>query len=263
MVPLIYLGFIEVELVDIIDILLMAYLLYELYRLLKGTIAINIFLGILAIFFAWKLFTALQMELMKEFLGAFMSAGFIALFIIFQPEIRDFLLHLGTPTLLKKGRKLFFFLNLIPRSSQKLNIDTVVNACAKMAQTKTGALIVVAYKNDLEKYSSTGEDINANLSAELIQNIFFKNSPLHDGAMIINNNRIKSARCILPVSGNPNIPHNLGLRHRSAIGITEITDAISVIVSEETGSISVAQNGSITQEMGISELKNFLEKALS
>lgn len=263
MVPLIYLGFIDVELVDIIDILLMAYLLFELYRLLKGTIAINIFLGILAIFFAWKLFTALQMELMREFLGAFMSAGFIALFIIFQPEIREFLLHLGKPTLLKKGRKLFFILNLFPQNTQKLNIDIVVNACARMSATKTGALIVIAYKNDLEKYIETGEDINANLSSELLLNIFFKNSPLHDGAVIINNNRIKSARCILPVSGNPNIPPQLGLRHRSAIGITEITDAISVIVSEETGSISVAQNGTVFQNLGISELKNYLSTALN
>jgi len=258
MIPLIYLGFIDVELVDILDVLLMSYLLYELYRLLKGTIAINIFLGILSIFFAWKLFTALQMELMKEFLGAFMSAGFIALFIIFQPEIREFLLHLGKPTLLTRGRKLFFLLNLIPQKAQKVNIDNIVNACARMSSTKTGALMVLTRKNDLEKFSSTGEEINANLSSELIQNIFFKNSPLHDGAMIISHNRIKSARCILPVSGNPNIPADLGLRHRSAIGITETTDAVSIIVSEETGSISVAENGEIQVHLGISELKNYL-----
>lgn len=260
MLNLMITGFIDIRLTDLIDILLVAFLLYELYNLLKGTAAINIFLGIIAVFGIWRLVNLLQMELLSEILGAFISVGFIALIVVFQPEIRQFLLLIGTPRFIAKARDKVWFLNLNLRKPVNLDVDTIVTACRKMSANKTGALIILAKINELRQYVETGRILNAEISDELLMNIFFKNSPLHDGAVIIINNKIKSARCILPVSGNKKISVALGLRHRAAVGVTERTDAIAVVVSEETGDVAYVKKGVIIQNVNLSHLKNFLEK---
>jgi len=253
-------GFIDIKLTDIIDILLVAFLLYALYNLLKGTAAINIFFGIVAIFLLWKMVTVLQMELLSEILGAFISVGFIALIVVFQPEIRQFLLLIGTPKFLNKVRQRVPFFNFAMKRITNLDVYPIVTACRKMSANKTGALIIIAKLNELRQFVETGQILNARISDELLMNIFFRNSPLHDGAVIILNNQIKSARCILPVSSNKKISVSLGLRHRAAVGVTEKTDAIAVIVSEETGEISYSKKGILIHNVSPSHLKNFLDK---
>lgn len=253
-------AFIDIRLTDVIDVLLVAFLLYEVYNLLKGTAAINIFLGIIAIFGIWRLVNLLQMELLSEILGAFISVGFIALIVVFQPEIRQFLLLIGTPKFIDKARTRIPFLNLNFSKPINLDVDPIVTACRKLSANKTGALIILAKNNELRQYVETGRILEATISDELLMNIFFKNSPLHDGAVIIINNKIKSARCILPVSGNKKISVALGLRHRAAVGVTEKTDAIAVVVSEETGEVAYVKKGVIIRNVNFSHLKNFLEK---
>lgn len=252
-------GFIDIRLLDVIDILLVALLLFELYRLLRGTVAINIFIGIVAIFVAWKVVDILEMELLSEILGAFISVGFIALIVIFQPEIRRFLLALGTPSFLKKRKGKFLFWTFNMKAESELDIDTILLACQRMADIKEGALIVIAKRNDLRQIIESGEMIGAQLSAPMIENIFFKNSPLHDGAMIISDNKITAAGCILPVSNNPELPSRLGLRHRAAIGITEQSDAITIVVSEQSGKLSFCKEGERTTVQP-SKLKVLLEE---
>jgi len=252
----------NIRLLDVIDILLVALLLYALYNLLKGTAAINIFFGIVAFFLVWKVVKILEMELLTEILGAFISVGFIALIVVFQPEIRKFLLLLGTPGFRTLKRKRFMFWR-IHLSDFYLDTDTIVQACHNMALSKTGAILVIALKNELQEYVRTGELIEARISEQLIENIFFKNSPLHDGAVIVVNNKLKAARCILPVSKNQNIPIQLGLRHRSAVGITERSDSIAIVVSEQTGRISYCKNGVLTTRVEPAQLKNFLDKELN
>ena len=240
-------AFIQIRFFDVVDIILVAALLYLLYRLLRGTAAINIFLGIVAIFLAWKLVTALQMELLGDILGSFVSVGFIALIIIFQPEIRRFLLAVGTSGFIKRITHKLPFLR--SQFSEKAIIDTTIisNACLSMSNKKEGALIVICRENELFETIQTGVKMDAVISQSLIENIFFKNSPLHDGAMIINGNKIAAAGCILPITKQLNLPGRPGLRHRAGIGITEQSDALVIIVSEETGKISIASNGALTQ----------------
>jgi len=254
-------GFINIRILDVIDILLVASLLYLVYTLLKGTVAINIFLGISAVYFIWRLVVALQMEMLSEILGAFIGVGFIALIIVFQPELRQFLLLLGTPKILERLPDRFQFLFKHMHSDHKyLDVDKLVQACNKMSDSKTGALVVISQQHELIDIIDTGEKIDALISSQLIENIFFKNSPLHDGALLINNNRMVAAGCILPVSKNRHIDVSLGLRHRAAIGITEKTDSISLVVSEETGSISFCKGGVIIHDLEAHQLKNLLEK---
>ncbi|RLD56805.1 MAG: TIGR00159 family protein [Bacteroidetes bacterium] len=257
------LALIDIKFLDILDILLVAFLLYELYNLLKGTVAINIFFGIVAFYLMWKLVTALEMELLSEILGAFISVGFIALIVVFQPEIRSFLLMLGTPGFIRKKRSKFLFWRLDINQTIKLDIDPIIMACRDMSETKTGALIIVANKSHLEQYVETGKVLDAMISGELIENIFFKNSPLHDGAMIIHENKIKAAGCILPVSANRNIPSTFGLRHRAAVGITEQSDAVAIMVSEETGKISYAIGGKLVPNLMPNQLKSRMLEDIS
>lgn len=261
MLTLFVTGFIELRFLDVLDIALVAVLLYMVYTLLKGTVAINIFAGIAAIYFIWRLVVALQMEMLSQILGAFIGVGFIALIIVFQPELRQFLLVFGTPKVLEilPDRLKFLFQNF---QTEQANLDTdkIIQAFHRMSEDKTGALIVIANKHELNDIIETGELLQAHISDSLIENIFFKNSPLHDGAMIINNNKIQAAGCILPVSKNRNIDVSMGLRHRAAIGITEGTDAVSILVSEETGHIAYCKNGIIFQNVQAHQLKNFLDK---
>lgn len=253
-------GFISIRFLDIIDILLVAYLLYELYNLIKGTTAINIFIGIVSIFLLWRLVRLLEMELLSEMLGAFISVGFIALIIVFQPEIRKFLLLVGTPSFIRKRRRRFFFWKLNFDNGSTLDIDPVVKACHKMAATRTGALIVIGHTNELEEYIESGEQLDSRISEQLIESIFYPNSPLHDGAVILVNNRIKAARSILPVSKKTELPAFIGLRHRAAVGITERSDAIAIVVSEQTGKISYSKSGSLKLDLSAAELKTILEE---
>ena len=247
MTPLIINAFIELRFFDVIDILLVASLLYGLYYLLRGTVAINIFLGIVAVFMIWKLVSALQMELLGDILGAFISVGIIALIIIFQPEIRQFLLALGTTGFLKRFNyriQLPFFRQ---SEEERIELDIIAKTCVALAKKKTGALIVITRQNALFQASQTGVMLDAEISQALIENIFFINTPLHDGAMIISQNRIKAAGCILPVTKKLNLPDRPGLRHRAGLGITEQSDALAIVVSEETGKISIASYGNINK----------------
>ena len=251
--------FIQVSVFDIIDIVLVALLFYGLYRLLKGTSAMSIFIGIIAIFLIWQLVKALHMEMLTAILGAFVNVGFIALIIIFQPEIRRFLFTIGDQA--REGRLSQRFKFFKVRSNVDLNIDSVAKACINMSDIKQGALILLTRKNNMDDIVSTGVVVNSDISNSLIENIFFKNSPLHDGAMIIRHNRITAARCILPVSNKTNIPGHYGLRHRAAIGVTEVNDCIALVVSEETGNISMVTGGEI-QTVKATELKDLIEKEL-
>jgi diadenylate cyclase len=259
--PLLFIpAFLQIRLLDIIDIFLVAILLYQLYLLIRGTGALNIFLGILSIYLIWWLVRVFEMELLTAILGQFISVGVLALIIVFQPEIRKFLLLIGTRSFINKGSRNFFKRIWQFDEPIKLNISPIVNSCQRFSENRTGALIVITKENDLGFFVETGELIEARISEQLLENIFFKNSPLHDGAVIITSNRIKAARCVLPVSDNKNIPSNLGLRHRAAAGITEQSDAITIVVSEQNGRISVAKEGEIKRNLKPVQLKEFLAR---
>ncbi len=253
-------AFINIRFLDIIDILLVAFILYRLYYLIRGTGAIYIFLGILSIYLFWWIVRVFEMELLSEILGQFMSVGVLALIIVFQPEIRKFLLMIGTRSFINKSSKSFFRKFWQFDDQFSLNISPIVNACEKLSQTKTGALIVITKENNLEYYLETGEIIDAKVSKDLLESIFYKNSPLHDGAVIITNNKIVAARCVLPVSESPMFPAYLGLRHRAALGITEHSDAIAIVVSEQTGVISWFKDSNMKKNIKPVQLKEHLAK---
>ncbi len=253
--------FIDIRFLDLVDILLVAGLLYALFRMLRGTVAINIFFGIVSLFLIWKLVDALQMELLSQILGAFISVGLVALIIIFQPEIRQFLLALGTTTFFNKhGDRLKFF-NISLKERYEHDIDPVIVACQHMSEQKTGALIVLTRQNELNQFVKTGTIVDATINSQLVENIFFKNSPLHDGAMIITKNKIKAAGCILPVT-KQQITARAGLRHRAAIGITEVSDSIAIVVSEETGKISYSIKGEMKFRVSPQRLQAMLIEEL-
>ncbi len=253
--------FIHIRILDLLDIFFVAVLLFTLYKLLKGTAAINIFVGIVAIFILWKVTDALKMQLLSDILGAFISVGIIALLIIFQPEIRQFLLALGTPSFLGKYGTHFAFLSNWFDTSFETDTDPVVVACQHMSNLKQGALIIITRQNELQQVINTGVIVDAEISSPLVENIFFKNSPLHDGAMIITQNRIKAAGCVLPVS-KKKLPRYAGLRHRAAIGLTEVSDAIAIVVSEETGNISYSTHGNIRHNIEPATLQQKLASDL-
>lgn len=259
MLDAILMGFISVRLLDIIDILLVAIILYELYRLVRGTVAINIFIGIMAVYIFWKIVKALEMELLSEIIGQFVSVGVIALIVVFQKEIRQFLLLLGTPRFIKERSRWFSLFKIQVRPQVPLLVNPIISACRLMSSQKTGALIVITRRNELSEYTNTGESIDSMISDSLITNIFFKNSPLHDGAIIIARNRIVAARCILPLTRSESFPVTFGLRHRAAVGISEQTDAIAIVVSEQTGDIAYAKDGTLYKKIKPEALQTFLE----
>jgi len=229
--------------IDFIDVFLVALLLYYIYKLVKGTVAINIFIGIIIIYSVWKLTDVLKMNMLHNIFDGFIKVGIIALIVVFQPEIRKFLLMVGSTNLSGKGnffRKMKF---LKTEVETETNVDAIITACNKMGATLTGALIVLERNNNLDFLISTGDEMNINVTQPIIESIFFKNSPLHDGAIIIKNNIVKATRVILPVNNEKKIPERFGLRHRAAIGITEKTDALAIVVSEESGQISYIKNG--------------------
>lgn len=254
--------FSHIRLVEVIDIILVLYLLYELYNLLKGTSAISIFFGIIAIYLLWKLVSFLELKFLSEILRQFISVGVIALIIVFQQEIRKFLLLLGNPKFIKKNRKRFLFWSFHIAQETKLDIDIIAKATGQLSASKTGALIVLTRKSELENIISTGTPVDALISESLIENIFFKNSPLHDGAIVISDNRIAAAKCILPISQNESIPNNIGIRHRAGVGVTENSDAIVIIVSEQTGEIALSVDGKLNLDISINEIKEVLENSI-
>ncbi len=249
---------------DIIDILVVAYLMYQVYLIIKGTVALNIIIAIISMFLLWKLVQVLKMEMMDAIMAQVFDLGAIALIILFQQEIRHFLVQVGTRNMNRYRSSLirWFSSSDAPHKPQE-RISEIAEACSRMSADRSGALIVVARRNLLRMYAETGDEIRADISCRLIENIFFKNTPLHDGAMIIEKNKILAVRCILPLSENRDLPPSLGLRHRAALGITERTDAVSVVVSEETGKISVAVGGQLRQGISRNELIQFLEQELS
>lgn len=249
--------FFDFTIKDVIDILLFALLLYYLYRLMKDSGSLNIFSGIMIFLFAWLLVSnILSMRLLGSVFDQLMNVGTIALVVIFHEEIRSFFKSLGSRRYFKYLSALFTRKN--SESSPAASVMPVVMACNSMAQQKVGALIVIEQKVSLDNIIRTGEYINSDISQRLIEAIFFKNAPLHDGAMVIRGNRIVAAQCILPVSHDLSIPRQLGLRHRSAMGIAEATDAIAIVVSEETGEISVAHNGRLSKNVGAHKLEELL-----
>jgi uncharacterized protein (TIGR00159 family) len=254
-------DFLEFDFLDILDILLVAFMLFQLYKLVKGTVAIKIFIGITAIYLLWKLVEALQMALLSEILGQFIGVGVIAVIIVFQQELRRFLLMIGnTKFFSKDGVLKFNWVN--DESTLEVKIDEIVDACKKMASSHTGAILVITRENNLMNYIETGESIKATTSSIFLQSIFFKNSPLHDGAVIITGDQVMAARCVLPVIENDSFPNNLGMRHRASAGITENTDCIAIVVSEERGKISIARNGKLEISLTPEQLKEELEEIL-
>lgn len=252
--------FFDISIKDIVDVVLVALMLYYMYRLMKDSGSLNLFVGILVFIFSWLFVSKmLQMRLLGSILDQLMSVGTLALVVIFQEEIRNFFRTLGS-------HRHFSFLSKIfshdKKDSNATEVMPIVLACNSMAQQKVGALIVVQRNMSLDDIVKTGEAINANISQRLVEAVFFKNAPLHDGAMIIQNGRITAAQCILPVSHNLNISKKLGLRHRSAIGVTEIYDAIAVVVSEETGTISAAIGGKLIQNLDARKLEEILTKQM-
>ena len=251
--------FIEFSIKDLIDILLVAYLLYQSYRLMKDSGSINIFIGILVFIGCWLIVSqVLDMRLLGYIFDKLVSVGVIALIVLFQDDIRKFLVNLGS------HKRLGNFFRILTNSKQekveKADIMPIVMACMSMSKGKVGALMVIEKNVPLNEIIRTGETINADVNQRLIENIFFKNSPLHDGAMIIRHKQFVAAGCILPVSHDLNIPKELGLRHRAAMGISQETDALAIIVSEETGGISVAYKGQFHLRLTAEELELLLTK---
>ena len=251
--------FIEFSIKDLIDILLVAYLLYQTYRLMKDSGSINIFVGILVFIGCWLIVSqVLEMRLLGSIFDKLVSVGVLALIVLFQDDIRKFLVTVGSH---KRWENFLRFLrNSKQEKVEKADIMPIVMACMSMSKSKTGALMVIEKNLPLNEIIRSGETINADVNQRLIENIFFKNSPLHDGAMIIRHKQIVAAGCILPVSHDLNIPKELGLRHRAAMGVSQETDALAIIVSEETGGISVAYKGQFYLRLTAEELERILTK---
>ncbi len=256
------LDFIEFTVLDVLDILLVAILLYYIYKLLKGTVAINIFIGIAFIFLIWKITQALRMEMLSGILGYLLSGGVIALIIVFQQEIRKFLLMIGTTNFSNKKSFLNQLKFLKSEIGSEINTDVLVKACNNMSKTKTGALIVLERTNSLDFLINTGDHMNALVNEVILESIFYKNSPLHDGATIIRDNFVVATRVVLPISDSNKIPARFGLRHRAAIGISEKTDAVCLLVSEETGEVSYIKDGEFVLYTTQDELNEKLKSDL-
>jgi uncharacterized protein (TIGR00159 family) len=248
----------HITIIDVIDIVLVAILLYKLYQLIRGTAALSIFIGIFIIYMFWLIVKALNMELIGALMGQVIGVGVIALIIVFQQEVRRFLLVIGNRYM---NRRRFSFGKIFTPEEEKGNpreAEEIVRAAESMASKKIGALIVLGRKSSLDIYSEGGERIDAIISAGMLETIFFKNTPLHDGAVLIEDGKIFAARCPLPITDRINLPAKFGMRHRAAIGISEHTDALVVVVSEESGHITVAESGEIREDITPNELRQIL-----
>lgn len=245
---------IPIRLVDLLEIAIFAYLLYRLYQMMRGTIAVQISLGILAIYLVQVIVTAMEMRMMSSLFSSLGEVALLAVIILFQPEIRRLLLLIGQNPLIRR---------LVSSSAKDEMVDEVVAAAKQMSKQRIGALIVFERSTGLRSYIETGTMLQARLARELLITIFYAQNPLHDGAVIVRNHRLEAARCILPVSTSMTLGPQVGLRHRSAVGLTEQTDAFVVVVSEETGTISVARDGSLISNLSVAELREHLTSALT
>ena len=258
-------GFLQMSVTDILDILLLGLIIFFAFKWLRGSSAMSIFVAIVSLYLIRVLASAFNMRLMTALMETVLDVGVLALIVIFQPEIRKFLISLGN-RYMNNAQSRAIIDRLLGRKTGKVVGSEAVNdlteACRRMSEDKTGALIVIAHKSPLDDIISTGDRIDAAIHRRLIMNLFFKNSPLHDGAMVISGERIIAVRCTLPITKRTDIPANYGMRHKAAIGITEETDADAVIVSEETGRISFAKNGVVTPIQNINELKLLLSTAM-
>ena len=253
-------GFLNLSFIDIIDILLVAIIIYLVFRWIRGSSAMGVFTAILLLLFVRVIAGALNMKLMTAVMSTVLDVGVLALIIIFQPEIRRLLMGIGnkyrrTPHLAELLDK---FLGVKEDSLDSGVVNEIAEACRQMGEDKTGALIVIPQKDQIDYIKETGDEVDAMVSRRLIMNIFFKNSPLHDGAMVIDGGRIAAARCTLPITERQDIPAHYGMRHKAAIGMSETCDAVILVVSEETGHISYVRNGKIQAIGNISELKLLL-----
>lgn len=257
------LNFITIRFLDILDIFLVALLLYQLYRLIKGTLAFNIVIGLFSLYLLWLIVRALNMQLLGSIMGQFIGVGVLALIIVFHPEIRKFLVFIGTNYNLNRVFALDrLFTSHKEKSVTTRQVEILSEACFALAKSKTGALIVIARNSLLTEQISTGEILDAKISGTLLRTIFFKNTPLHDGAIIIKDNLIVAAGCILPLTQR-DVDKTLGLRHRAAIGISENSDAVTIVVSEEKGSVSVAVGGELRRRISKEVLVEMLQQVLS
>ena len=261
MTLLAFLGFLELSIADILDIILLGLIIFFLFKWIRGTSAMSIFIAIVSLYLIRVVVGAFNMRLMTAIMDMVLDVGVLALIVIFQPEIRKFLIRLGNKYMSSaRGQKL---LNRIlgggkTAKSSSEEVNDLTEACRRMSEDKTGALIVRAHNTPLDEIISTGDRLDAKIHRRLIMNLFFKNSPLHDGAVVISGGRIVAARCTLPITEKKNIPAKFGMRHKAAIGITEETDADAIVVSEETGNISFVKSGEVTPINNINELKLLL-----
>ena len=255
-------DFIDISFIDVLDILMVGLLIYWLIRVVRGTSAVNIFIGVLLLYVVWIASRALGMKLLSFILGQVLGVGVVALLVIFQPEIRRFLLRISSSTTAaQQGVFKKLFRQSRAGGMAPGELEELTAACRKMSETKTGALIVLRHGSALGDILDTGDEIDARINRRLIENIFFKNSPLHDGAMVITANRILAARCTLPITQRQDIPAHYGMRHRAAIGMSEVSDASVIVVSEETGDISFVSDGQIQTMGSITELRLAIENS--
>ncbi|MCR5454446.1 MAG: diadenylate cyclase CdaA [Bacteroidales bacterium] len=257
-------GILDFGFIDLIDILLSAYLMYIVYTKLHGTKAVNIFIALFMIYVMWLIVSFFEMNLLSAIMNKISSVGLFALAIVFQQEIRKFLLEIGDKSSISK----FFsveriFRNVIKESPENLNIPEIVKACTQFSADYTGALIVLPSHSNIDNIINTGERLDCAITERLLGSLFFKNSPLHDGAVVISKGKIVAAKCILPLTENPDVPQNIGTRHRSAIGMSEVSDCLVVVVSEERGEISYCEYGGICQDVTPKQLTDKLRERFS
>lgn len=252
----------KITLPNILDILLVAFIIYQLYNLIRGTIAVNILIGMGIIYGLYFVVEALKMRMLTEILGYFRDVGVIIVVVVFQQEIRRFLLLVGKNASLQRNKAWwqYFFGKAQAEKNNYARIKPIIDACKILKQTRTGALIVFAKYYDEQFYQNSCEVLEAKISKRLLESIFQKTSPLHDGAVVIAENKIKSASCILPLTDKVDLPPQFGLRHRAGIGVTEANEATAIIISEETGEISYAKQGKVKMNISFAELEKLLNK---
>ena len=255
-------GFLKFGFIDLLDILLVTFILFQLYKLVKGSVAVKIFIGILAVYLFYLMVNAAEMKLLADILGQVTGVGFLAVIILFQQEIRRFLIILGKSSSVFTNDQLTRLFNFRKSDNEKDNTDIkeITTAVSELAKQKMGALIVLAPGYGIKFNIESGDMIDAVVNKRLLISIFNKYSPLHDGAVIIMDNRIVAARCVMPVTERDDIPPNFGMRHRAAVGISESSDCIVIIVSEERGHISVALNGELKEDLSIAEVRKDIRK---
>jgi uncharacterized protein (TIGR00159 family) len=256
-------GFLEISTIDVVDILLVSFLIYQIYKIINGSVAFKIFTGVISIYILYYAVKAMGMELLSSILGQFIGVGVLAGIILFQQEIRRLLLMIGRTSVFNSGS----FMKILSRkdniSTTGFDLNPILEAMKALGTSRFGGLIVIPRSSELKFFIETGEIIDSVISKKMLITIFNKNSPMHDGAVILSKNRIKAARCILPVSESQELPANLGLRHRSALGLSEVTDAIILVVSEETGQFSLAHDANLEHNLSIAELKSKINQLLS